>query len=113
MADGGEAVVRGDEDIGILCQSRCGVDVVEKLLEVSVSVLDGRFRGRAIDAWGESVQAVALVVLGTVCVARPEEQRKGTAAGSERRQDRLSDDIGEILLLNCVRRRSSGRGVVS
>src|SRR6202022_1883659 len=78
LADRGEAVVGGDEDVGAGGQVRVALEVVEDLPEVVVRVADGRPGRRAIDAGYEGAEAISLVVLGSVRIARPLDENEAS-----------------------------------
>ena len=54
--------------------------------QVVIGIADRGQRGRAVDAGNQRVQAVALIVLGTVGIARPEHQDERLVALLEHRQ---------------------------
>jgi hypothetical protein len=60
--------------------------------EIVVGIADRRKRGRSVDAGSEAVQAVALVMLGPVRIARPEHQHERLIAFLEHRQDGARGD---------------------
>ncbi len=101
-ADGGEAVVGGDEDVGVGFDSGVFVEPGEELGERVVGVAEAAGAGFAVDAGGESLEAVAFVVLGAVGVARPEEEDEGFVLGGEGGEDELGGDVGKPLDLGEV-----------
>ena len=98
LGDGGEAVVGGDDHVGR------GVEALflqagQQVREIVVGVPDRGERGRAVDARHQAAQAVALVMLRAVGIARPVDHHEGLVARLEHRQHGLGGDVGEVLLL--------------
>ena len=87
LGDGGEAVVGGDDDVGVLGEPELGEGGADAA-EVVVDIADRRQRGRPVDAGLHAEEAVALIVLGAVGIARPEHQQEGLVARREHRQHR-------------------------
>ena len=67
----------------------CSFSAARSLREIVVGVPDGGERGRAVDAGHQPAEAVALVVLRAVGIARPEHQQERLAALLEQRQHDL------------------------
>ena len=78
------------------------VERLAQLRQIVVGVLDGGERGRAVDAGRYGVEAVALIVLAAVRIARPEHQHERLVARLEHRQHHFGRDVGEIGLLRGV-----------
>ena len=108
LRDGREAVVGRDDDVGVVGEPELAERVLQ-LLEIVVGVLDRGERGRSVDAGRQLVEAVALIVLRAVRIARPEHQHERLAAGLEHRQHDLGGDVGEIVLLHDIGDRRAGR----
>ena len=108
LGDGREAVVGGDHDVGVGGEPEL-VQRLAELGEVVVGVLDAGHRGRAVDAGRDLVEAVALVMLGAVGIARPEHQHERLVARLEHRQHHLGGDVGEIGLLRDIGDRGARR----
>ena len=81
--------------------------------EIVVGVLDRRQRGRAVDAGHQRVEAVALIVLGAVRIARPEHQQERLVALLEHRQHGLRRNGREVILLDDVGDRRAGGGHIA
>ena len=77
--------------------------------EIVVGIADGGERRRAVDAGHQRIEAVALIMLRAIRIARPEHQRERLVALLEQRQDRPGRHVGEIVLLCNVRRQRAGR----
>jgi len=105
-------VIRGDDDI-------CGVEQAEfaqcgaNASEVVVLITHRSERSRSVDAGNEDVQAIALIVLGPIGVARPEHQKKRLAALLEHGQNNACGHRGEIILLHDVGAFGSRRGHIA
>ncbi len=91
-------MVSRDDDIGRRGKTEF-VERLTQLRQVVVGVLDRRERGRPVDAGRDLQQAVALVMLGAVRIARPEHQHERLVARFQHRKHGLGGDIGEIFLL--------------
>ncbi len=70
LRDGREAMVGRDDDVGRILQAEI-LQRLAHLAEIVVGILDRRERGRAVDAGRHAVEAVALVVLRAIRIARP------------------------------------------
>src|SRR6516225_1206921 len=95
-------MIGGDQDVG----SRGKPKVIQGLsqpLEIVVGVYDGSPRGWAVDAGGQSVEAIALSMLCTVGIARPKDQQEWLVAGLEHWQHDLSRNIHKVALLLDIR----------
>src|SRR5579871_2803 len=113
FADGGKAMVGSHDDVRVLSQSLVAVDEIQNLLQVVVGILDGSLGCGAVDARCKLVQAVTLIVLRAIGIARPENHDEGLAGGFERRQDSLRHGIGKKLLLSDVGLQCSRRRIVA
>ncbi len=111
--DGGEAVVGGDEDVGGGFEGGMLVEVVEDLGKAVVGVVESETAGVAVDAGGEVLEAVALVVLGAVGVAGPEEEDERLVGFFEVGEDEVGGDVSEPLLLGEIGGAGSGGGAVA
>ena len=98
LGNGREAMVRGQDHIRVGVEP-LGLQRVEQGGEIIVGVADRRERGRAIDAGNEAQQAVALIMLRAIGVARPIDENEGLVALLEQWQRRLGRDFDEIILL--------------
>jgi hypothetical protein len=85
----------------------------KNLCEIIVGITDRSFRGRSVNSRSEAVQAIALIVLCAVGIARLEHQRKGLIALKKCRQDGLRYRVGEVFLLPDIRTQRARRSVVS
>src|SRR6516162_9464197 len=70
--------------------------------KVLVGVLDRGERCGPIDSGSQLVEAVALIVLRSIRVARPKDEDERTVARFEERQHDLGGDIGEVVLLRGI-----------
>ena len=66
-------MIRGDDDVSGVEQSEF-VESGTNSRQIVVRIADGGERSRAVDAGNEAVQAVALIVLAAIGIARPEHQ---------------------------------------
>jgi hypothetical protein len=108
-ADRSEAVIRGDEEVGVALYRRMRVEPCEELVQGSIGIADGGPRCVAIDARVEPVQAVSLIVLSAVRITRPKNDREGFGLALEPREDRSRRNVDEPLLLDGVRPQCPGR----
>ncbi len=108
--DGCETVIGCDEHVCRTAERRIGSYEIEKLLQVRIGVGDAGAGGRAVDAGLQFVEAVTLVVLGPVGIARPEKQDEGLSAAYKRREDGFSRGVREPLLLTNVCHECTGCG---
>ena len=104
-------MIGGDEEIRVVAHLWIRVEVVEDLLQISIGVLDGRLRRRAVDAGRQLIQAVPLRVLRVIGIARPVHEHERLGALRKRRQYRLGRGVGEPLLMLDVRGARAGHGV--
>ena len=81
--------------------------------QIVVGIADRGERGRAVDAGNQRVQAVALIVLGAVGIARPEHQDERLVALLEQRQHGPRRHRGKIILLHHIGGERAGRGHVA
>lgn len=72
------------------------------LREVVVGILDGGQRGRSVDAGNDLQMAVALIVLCTIRIARPQHKHERLVARFEHWQHNLGSDVSEIFLLHNI-----------
>src|ERR1700730_7035616 len=112
LADCGEAVICGQENIRVRSQLGIAMDVAQDLLQVTVGILDGSRGGRSIDSRNQLVQTVALVVLCAIRITGPVNQNERLSAVLEHRQDHSGRSVCEIHLLSGVRIRSASDGIV-
>ena len=96
-------MVGGDEEIRVVAHLGICVEVVEDLLQISIGVLNGGLRRRAVDAGRELIQAVALRVLRVIGIARPVHEHERLCALRKRGQYRLGRRVGEPLLMLDIR----------
>ena len=94
-----EAVIGGHEQIGRRGERGVALQRRQDLAQSVIGVMNRGLRRRAIDARGEVVQAVALIVLGGVRIARPEHQHERLSALFEFGEDHPGDGDGQELLL--------------
>src|ERR1700730_11221983 len=71
LRDGGKAMVRRNDDIGAFAETKFGKRGADAP-EVIVGIADGGQGSLAIDAGRERQEAITLIVLGAVRIARPE-----------------------------------------
>jgi hypothetical protein len=100
-------VIGGDDDVGRGGEAEI-VERLAKLGEVVVGVLDAGHRSRPVDPWRDRVEAVAVVVLAAVGIARPEHQHERLVACLQHRQHDLGGGVGHIGLLRDVCHRGAG-----
>ena len=111
-------MIGADDDIGRLVEAELDERLADAR-EIAVGVLDRGERRRAVDAGGELVEAIALVMLAAVRVARLEHQHERLVARLEHRQHDLGRDVDEIILLDDIggeragRRRIAGSAVLA
>ena len=103
-----EAMVRRHEQIGRRGELRIALQRRQDPAQGLVGVVNRGLRRRSVDARSEVAQAVALVVLGGVRIARPEDQHERLSALLEFGEDHLGDRVGEELLLTNVGHPGSG-----
>ena len=105
-------MIRGGDDIGVIKKS----ELIESRMdagEVVIGVADCGERGRAVNAGREHVEAVALIMLGAVRIARPEHQNKRFVAFFEHRQHDAGGHRGKIVLLHDIGAHSAGLGDIA
>ena len=107
LGDGGEAVVRRHDHVGRGVETLF-LQPLEQAREIVVGVPDRGERGRAVDAGDQAPEAVALVMLRAVGIARPVDHHERLVARLEHRQHRLDGDVGEVFLLVDVGDRRAG-----
>ena len=101
LRDRAEAVVRGDEDVGVAVEA----ELLQRRhdgFKVLVRDLDGGERRRPVDAGRQLIDAVALRMLRAVRVGRPVEQHERLALLLEVREQHLGDDVAIVFLLDDV-----------
>ena len=91
-------MVGGHHHVGGLVQPQ-GLERGSQTPQIGRGVADGRQTGRSVDAGLEGIEAVALVMLGAVRIARPEHQHERPVRRLETRQDNVGGDLGEPVLL--------------
>ena len=102
-------MIRRDHDIGRRRETEI-VKRVTQLREIVVGVSDAGQRGGSIDARCDRVEAVAVVVLAAVRIARPKHQYERFVARLEHRQHDLGRDVGHVGLLRDIGHGGARRG---
>ncbi len=108
----GEAVVGDHHHVGRLIES-LGLERVAQSLKIIGRVADARQAGRAVDAGNQALEAVAVVVLRSVRITRPEHHGEGLARRLEPRQHHIGRDLGEPVLLLDIGDVDAGPDVVA
>ena len=93
-----EAVVGRKDHVGVAIEAQLPKRI-QQPRKVIVRVPDRGKRGRAVDARDKPSEAVALIVLRAVGIARPEYDDKRLLPFLEQRQHRLRCDVREEVLL--------------
>src|SRR5262249_3016648 len=104
---GCEAVVGGHDHIGRTVKVK-RFQGGQEGRKIVVRIADRGKRGRPVDPGNQTVQAVTLVMLGSVRIARPKHQHERLGALFEERQNCASGHAYEVLLLESVRLEGAG-----
>src|SRR2546425_12344144 len=99
LRDGCKSMVGSDDDVRRFGKPEFGKRGTEPA-KIVIGVANCRKGSRAIDSGLECQEAVALVVLRAVRIARPEHQKKGLAPCGEQRQHRARRNRSKIVLLD-------------
>src|SRR4029078_4623674 len=91
-------MIRRHDDVRCLAKPKL-VKALPNSGKVCISITDCRHRGRPIDAGLELPEAVALILLGALGIACPEDNDERLAVGLEFRQHDLRQSVGEECLL--------------
>src|SRR5258708_17863283 len=99
LGDRRKAVIGGYKNVRVLTQVY-RLQIFQNLAQIVISIPHRVARRRTIDSRLEAVEAVALVLLGSVRIAWPEHFNEGLLSLNSSRQNGFVETIDEILRLH-------------
>ncbi len=91
-------MVGGHHNVGGLIQAQA-IERGSEPGQIARRIADSRQTRRAVDAGAQLIEAIALVMLGAIRIARPEHQNKRLIRRLEAREDHIRGDPSEPVLL--------------